>query len=291
MAQPSPSVPTGPCSRQPPTATCRSGTSTSNGCSASCARRRRPSRRPSGRSTSPPTSRTTRPAPVVGRREMSSTRGVVVVMTALLCVMGACSAPTPGPKVEPAPPRSDATVSSVSPGTTASPAGLGVAVSDLHQLDWDEAPLPSGFCGVPAVTRFSGGFAATTSATWGGVTVAVLQVTYGNLLGDDAEEAALGVYCDNGGGTASSTLEYGIAVYAGRAGELVSLGILTAQKQDADQMATLLSVKEWRDRSLGGGREYDPAPVPAGWSSRVADNTPAGEGDDPSPRGPPRPPR
>jgi hypothetical protein len=216
---------------------------------------------------------------------MSSTRGVVV-MTALLCVMGACSAPTPGPKVEPAPPRSDATVSSVSPGTTASPAGLGVAVSDLHQLDWDEAPLPSGFCGVPTVTRFSSGFAATTSATWGGVTVAVLQVTYGNLLGDDAEEAALDVYCDNGGGTASSTLEYGIAVYAGRGGELVSLGILTAQKQDADQMATLLSVKEWRDRSMVVTENYYRTSDSTCCPSGIAETTWTWEDDVPSPGGP-----
>ena len=216
---------------------------------------------------------------------MSSTRGVVV-MTALLCVMGACSAPTPGPKVGPAPPRSDATVSSVSPGTTASPAGLGVAVSDLHQLDWDEAPLPPGFCGVPTATQFSGGFATATSATWGGVTVAVLQVTYGNLLGDDAEEAALDVYCDNGGGTASSTLEYGIAVYAGRAGELVSLGILTAQKQDADQMATLLSVKEWRDRSMVVTENYYRTSDSTCCPSGIAETTWTWEDDVPSPGGP-----
>ena len=177
------------------------------------------------------------------------TRGLVCT-TALLCVGAACGAPTPGPQIAPAPRQPEAPVPSVSAGTTPSAEDLGVAVGDLHQVDWDGAPVPPGFCGIPTVTRLSGGMASSTSGTWGPVRAWVERVDLGDLLGDDADEAALDVYCDNGGGTASSILEYGIVVYGTRAGELVSLGVLTAQVQDAGQLPTSLSVTEWGQHAL-----------------------------------------
>jgi hypothetical protein len=127
---------------------------------------------------------------------------------------------------------------------------LGVAVTDLRQLDWDRVPVPPGFCGIPTVVQIDGGMAKAASGTWGRVTVGVFGVTYGDLLEDDADEAAVNVYCDNGGGTGASTLEYGIVVYTGRAGRLTSLGVLSAQMQEANQLPTTLSVQEWSDRSL-----------------------------------------
>ncbi len=210
----------------------------------------------------------------------------VLLVTALLCAGSACGAPTPGPKIAPTTRQPEMTVPSASAEPTADAEDLGVAVSDLHQMDWDGAPVPSGFCGIPTVTRMRDGTARTTSETWGAVTAAVLEVTYGDLLDDDADEAAVGLYCDNGGGTGSSTLEYGIAVYGSRGGTLVSLGTLSAQMQEANQLPTLLSLQEWRERSLVVTENY----------YRVSDSTccPSGraetiwtwEGDAPSP-GPP----
>jgi hypothetical protein len=216
------------------------------------------------------------------------TAGVLLVL-ALLCAGGGCGAPTPGPTVQPASQQPGSAVPSASTGTTGTTApdeDLGVTVGDLHQLDWDAAPVPPGFCGVPTVTVMSGGKATTTSGTWGPVTVAVLGVDYGDLLADDADEAALRVYCDNGGGTGSSTLAYGIAVYAGRGGRLVSLGVLTAQMQEANQLPTLLSVQEWRQGSLVVAESYyrdaDSTCCPSG----TAETTWTWTGDVPSPSAP-----
>jgi len=176
----------------------------------------------------------------------------------------------------------------VSAGRTPSAEDLGVTVSDLHQVDWDGAPLPPGFCGIPTVTRVSGGMASTTSGTWGPVTVAVLRVDYGDLLGDDVEEAALGVYCDNGGGTGSSVLEYGIVLYGTRAGQLVTLGVLTPQVQDADQLPTILSVTEWRQHSLVVTESYYRTPDATCCPSGTAETTWTwtSEADGPSPGAP-----
>ena len=173
----------------------------------------------------------------------------------------------------PAPRQAEVTVPSVSAAPTPSVEQLGVVVSDLHQLDWEAAPLPPGFCGIPTVTRLSQGMARTTSATWGPVTVAVVEVTYGDLLGDDAEEAAADLYCDNGGGTGSSTLEYGIVVYGSRAGQLVSLGTLTPQVQDPGLLPTPLSVTGWRKHSLVVTEYYYRAPDATCCPSGVAETT------------------
>jgi hypothetical protein len=209
------------------------------------------------------------------------------VVTALLCAMGACGAPTPGPKIAPA---SQQPVAGALPSMSTGPDGgaenLGVAVSDLHQMDWDTAPLPPRLCGIPTVTTLRGGLAKTTSDTWGGVTVGVTLAAYGDLMGDEGDEAALEVFCDNGGGTAASVLEYGIAVYTGRDGVLTSLGTLAAQVQDADKLPTLVSVEEWRPRSLVVTEEYyrdaDSTCCPSG----IAETTWVWEEDIPSPGAP-----
>jgi len=179
-----------------------------------------------------------------------------------------------------------ATAPSATAETTPDAEDLGVAVSDLHQLNWDGAPLPPGFCGIPTVTQMSDGMARTASETWGAVNVTVLEVAYGNLLEDDADEAAVRVYCDNGGGTGSSILEYGIAVYAARGGQLVSLGILSAQMQEANQLPTLLSVQEWRENSLLVTENYYRVSDATCCPSGVAETTWTWEGDVPSPGAP-----
>lgn len=207
-----------------------------------------------------------------------TTRGILGI-TVLLWAVGACAAPTPGPKIAPAPRQPEVPVASATAGNTSSAEDapgaedLGVAVGDLHQVDWDGAPLPPGFCGIPTPTRLSGGMARTTSGTWGPVTVAALEVAHGDLLGDDADEAALALYCDNGGGTGAGTLEYGMVVYGSRAGELVSLGILTPQVQDAGQRPTSLSVAEWRQHALVVTEYYYRDPDPTCCPSGIAETT------------------
>jgi hypothetical protein len=209
-----------------------------------------------------------------------------VVTVALVCWAAACGAPSPGAKVTPA--SQEPTVGSSAPTSAARSGGedLGVPAGDLHQVDWDSAPLPPQVCGIPGLTTLSNGLARATSQTWGAVTVGVVQVAYGDLLGDDGDEAAVEVYCSNGGGTAASNLEYALAVYTSRSGRLVSLGVLRAQRQDADQRSTLLSVATWAEGSVVVTEHYYRSADGTCCPSGIAETPWRWEGDIPSP-GPP----
>lgn len=175
---------------------------------------------------------------------------------------------------------------SPSVGPSPGAADLGVAAGDLQQMDWDAVSLPPGFCGIPTVTQLDGGMARASSETWGPVTVAWFDVSYGDLVGDDADEAVVSAYCDNGGGTGSSTLEYALVTYAVRGGRLIGLGTLTAQVQEANQLPTTLSVQEWGEQSLVVNEHYYRASDATCCPSGVAETTWTWDGDIPSPGAP-----
>ena len=203
----------------------------------------------------------------------------------VVCWLAAgCAAPQPGPRIAPAEPPAGVTLVTRSP-TPAPVVGLGVPVTDLRQVDWDEAVLPPGVCGIDTAARLSRRRSRETSATWGAVTVWLDRVAYGDLLSDPGPEAAVRVYCDNGGGTASSILEYGLVVYSARGGELTAVGLVRPQRQDATQLPTLLLVRSWRPATLVVTELYyrsaDPTCCPSGrarttwsWASGVAEPGP-----------------
>jgi len=172
-----------------------------------------------------------------------------VLASAFAGSLAACGAPEPGPKVTPAEPESEA----IMPTDTATHCGataLDVPVSNLRGFDWDQAVLPGGVCGVKETVHLNKGVARATSDTWGPVTVAMLGAKYGQLLADRGVEAAATVYCDNGGGTGSSTLEYAVVVYSARGGVLTGVGLISAKKHEEGELPTILSVKSFQPSAL-----------------------------------------
>lgn len=168
-----------------------------------------------------------------------------LLILAAVMISSACDAPSPAHEYEPAPRPAGVSLPSTATKPSQVYVDVDIAVSDLRQVDWDQATIPPGFCGLSGLTPLVDGSATSTSATWGPVHIAAADVTYGDLLEDEDEEAAVAVYCDNGGGTASSVLESGIVLFAERDGRLMAVGTVTARKQFPGQMPTLLSMKEW----------------------------------------------
>ncbi|WP_433071020.1 hypothetical protein [Streptomyces iakyrus] len=147
-----------------------------------------------------------------------------------LALMAACTAPGPGPRITPAP----LSPYSANPSpTSAAPkaASLGTAPPDLHDLDWARARIPGDFCDISEAVTLGSYETTAKSRTYGTVHVYRVgeEVQYGNVTGDARSEAALPVGCDNGGGTAAGQLAFGIIVFQSDAGQLKSLGTVTAR--------------------------------------------------------------
>jgi hypothetical protein len=161
----------------------------------------------------------------------------------LLLLLAACGDPSAGPKVSGGPRSGTTTVV-----TTELPAGakpsLGTAPDDLHGVDWERATLPAEFCGVEKPVTFKEGTVRATSTIWGEVEIWINSsrpVWFGDVDADGRDEAAVNLGCDNGGGTASSQLAFGLAVVRAQNGKLELVGEIstTTMRDDAAHVPLL----------------------------------------------------
>jgi hypothetical protein len=129
--------------------------------------------------------------------------------------------------------------------TTTSAGSVAAAPADLRELDWAKVPIPGAFCGVPGLVRLEDNPAKATSDTWGPVHLYRSEkVVYGDVKGDRRSEAAVGVDCNNGGGTAAGQLAFAFVVFEGVRGRLVPIGTITPRKNPPNQLPTVLSKLE-----------------------------------------------
>jgi hypothetical protein len=133
---------------------------------------------------------------------------------------------------------------------------VGTALIDLHHVNWKEAALPGRVCGVPHPIHLHDGKAFVKSRRWRSlgrieVTAGWNPVVYGDLNGDGVDEAALGVSCSNGGGTADSALAYAQVVYRAGASSVIAVGVLRPHWQPKHALPTLLTVVLRRGRAIG----------------------------------------
>ncbi|MFE2048466.1 hypothetical protein ACFXAS_08190 [Streptomyces sp. NPDC059459] len=166
-----------------------------------------------------------------------------LLAVAVAAVATACSTPEQGPRVTPAPAEPSVsaplpTVSPLAPGPA-----LGPAPGDLRDVDWTRAVLPGDFCGITGTVTLSDSEGLADSKTWGRVHVALLTdlTTYGDVTGDDLDEAAVAVGCDNGGGTAAGQLVFATIVLTARDGRLYALGTLDTQDDSSGPHPPLVS--------------------------------------------------
>jgi hypothetical protein len=130
------------------------------------------------------------------------------------------------------------------------------AVIDLHRVNWQAATLPGRVCGASRPIHLRHGRAYVKSHRWRNlrrieVADGWSPVVYGDLDGDGVDEAAVGVFCSNGGGTADSVLAYARVVYRAGRTSASAIGVLTPHWQPKNQLPTLLTVVLRRGRAIG----------------------------------------
>ncbi|MFE4337120.1 hypothetical protein ACFRQM_49750 [Streptomyces sp. NPDC056831] len=169
-----------------------------------------------------------------------------IALLALLLLTGACSSPRPAPPVTPATP-SPAAPGPVSPSP--SPAQdlvlVGPAPTDLHDVDWAKTPVPGEFCDVPGLVQPGAeGEATATSQTWGTVRIQRgINVKYGDTDGDQRDEAAVYVGCDDNGATMSGQLVAAYVVFTRKGDSLAAIGAITPRHKSAAYITALVGLE------------------------------------------------
>jgi hypothetical protein len=120
---------------------------------------------------------------------------------------------------------------------------------NLRRVDWGDATLPASVCGmINGPIHLHDHKAYGPSRRWPGQWLVEIDagwdpVVYGSLGPDgEHEAAALGVSCDNGGGTADGVFAYARVVFTSIGGSLHVLGVVTPLKHARGQLPTTLTV-------------------------------------------------
>ncbi|MDT7784171.1 MAG: hypothetical protein QOF58_2590 [Pseudonocardiales bacterium] len=160
-----------------------------------------------------------------------------------LLLLTACGGPSVGPKISGAPQPGNSVVVTTAPSEGARPS-LGQAPDDLLDVDWQQATLTAEFCDVEKPVTMANGEAKATSTIWGEVEVVVnprKPAWFGDIDGDGHDEAAVNLYCENGGHTASSQLAFGLVVVRAVNGTMELIGEIstTTMRDDAPHVPSL----------------------------------------------------
>lgn len=126
--------------------------------------------------------------------------------------------------------------------------GPAISVHDPKQairtVDWNSTGVPASICGGAGFVTLHGGDGLVSSALWpdawqGGdpavlpnqVAISVSPVVeYGDVDGDGYEDAAVSIWCTNGGGTAAGQLTNGLALFSDATGDLELLGTISTSR-------------------------------------------------------------
>lgn len=121
---------------------------------------------------------------------------------------------------------------------------------DLHRVDWNSASEPGSACFAKGWVRMRHGAARWRNDKLGTpdppldgpnyVNLSVGPVFYGNLTGDGTSFAAVGLLCDNNGGTADGQLLFSIAVYSGASGHRRLVGLITPRVERPGMHVTII---------------------------------------------------
>jgi hypothetical protein len=108
-----------------------------------------------------------------------------------------------------------------------------IASPDLHAVRWSAVALPGAVCGATHTIRVRHRLALVRSFArpwWPRVEVYAGDVFYGDLDGDGQDEAAVDVYCANGGGTAAGILSSASVIFTAVGRSLQVVGIVTPRQ-------------------------------------------------------------
>ncbi|MCB5168855.1 hypothetical protein LG634_29055 [Streptomyces bambusae] len=122
---------------------------------------------------------------------------------------------------------------------------------DLRAVDWRSIEIPGTLCRSRKAIRLQEGTAIGVPSDFDGpepnmpqdVSAATDEVFYGDITGDDRDEAALPVLCGNHGSTLAGMRAMGILVFDGAGRQLSVLGTLTSRKPRLDGPPNQLKVE------------------------------------------------
>jgi hypothetical protein len=148
-------------------------------------------------------------------------------------------------------------------------------VVDVHRVDWPNVTIPGRLCAVAGSIKLRDGSATASSKRWGQVHVSMqgTDAVYGDLDGDRKDEAAVVIWCDNGGGTAAGQLAQGLVVFRNRNGQLHTIATVTPRQQPVDVHTSFVaSLRFARGQVVAHERWYrntDPTCCPSGTATTV----------------------
>jgi len=126
--------------------------------------------------------------------------------------------------------------------------------SDVYGVNWKNITLPGAACGTTHPIRLRNGRAFVRSAAWPWWAIVDVSATppsstdgeYGDLDGDGIDEAAVGVVCSNGGGTAAGQLGFSYVIFTAGENVLRVIGVITPRQPldpEAGHVPLLASVE------------------------------------------------
>jgi len=103
---------------------------------------------------------------------------------------------------------------------------------NLRQVNWANIAIPVKFCAVPGLVKLKQSQGTAVSGKWGKIHIFEdSHILYGRLQGYSGEDAAIPVWCDNGGGTADGQLAQAYLIFNQRGTGLTLIGTITAREQ------------------------------------------------------------
>lgn len=125
---------------------------------------------------------------------------------------------------------------------------------DLRAVDWPDIEIPGSLRKSPKAIRLRGGLATGLPSDFDGpepntpqdVSARTQDVFYGDITGDDRDEAALTVLCGNHDSTAAGQTAMGILVFDGGSQQLSLIGALTSRKRRLGEPPNYLKVTGMR---------------------------------------------
>lgn len=125
---------------------------------------------------------------------------------------------------------------------------------DLRAVDWRSIEIPGELCRSPEPIRLREGSAVNVPSEFDGpepnmpqdVAILMEEIFYGDITGDDRDEAAIPVICGNHDSTAAGQRAMGVFVFDGGAQKLSVLGTLTSREPRLGEPPNLLKVESMK---------------------------------------------
>ncbi|MFI5814966.1 hypothetical protein ACIA7S_28905 [Streptomyces sp. NPDC051643] len=125
-------------------------------------------------------------------------------------------------------------------------------------MDWLSVEIPGTLCRSRKAIRLHSGTAINVPSDFNGpksnmpqdVSAHTDEIFYGDITGDDRDEAALPVLCANHDSTAAGQRAMGILVFDGGAQRLSLLGTLTSRKPRLGEPPNLLRVEQMKQGGI-----------------------------------------